>query len=156
MIEIVKSKNKQVRVSVKVCSDASLGSWGSHQLLLDQYRLEEDKELEPKWATTKKGKTVYDQMVFNTKWLESILAKYGELHCEYCGKANLVIYPWYKIPNVEILATTDHFYPQKTHPHLAKDIKNFIVSCHRCNTNKKAKAINKSAIKFPYPEVRNF
>ena len=152
MVEIVKQKNKVVRVSIKVCENATPGSWGSHQLLLDEYRCADPT----RWTSTPDGKAVYEQMMFNTAWLEYMLEKYGELHCEYCGKPHLKINPWWLRPDLEVLATTDHFHPQKTHPHLCKETKNFVVACHRCNNNKKAKHFDKSSIKYPYPEVRIF
>lgn len=147
MIVITKKKEKLLRITVTVCENATPGTWGSHQLLLDQYR-----ECDCSWTNTPQ----YEQMIFNENWLRSIEAKYGELHCEYCGKPNLKIIHWYEKPDLNIMATTDHFHPRKTHPHLARETKNFVVACHRCNNSKKAKKYTKNDIKFPYPEVRIF
>ena len=152
MIEILKKKSKYSRISIKVCENATPGTWGSHQLLLDQY-----KEEDCSWiGTPSNPNPAYLQMKFNTEWLESILAKYGELHCEYCGKSELKIYQWWEKPNKSILATTDHFFPKKDFPHLAKEPGNFVVCCDSCNSKKRERVVNKSAIKFPYPEKRIF
>ena len=153
MIEIIKKKNKAFRISIKVCKDATPGSWGSHQLLLQELRR---SDVDYGIRGFGPGNPAYDQMKFNTDWLKLMESKYGKLKCEYCGKPNLKIYEWYEDNDIRIMATTDHFHPQKSHPQLQKETKNFVVACHSCNNNKKAKPGNKSAIKFPYPEERIF
>lgn len=152
MIIIKKKESKGFQEIISVCEDATPGTWGSHQLLLQDYGEKEPRQI----GNFGPGNPEYDQMMFNTEWLRSIETKYGELHCEYCGRQNLKIIPWYEKPDIHIMATTDHFYPKKKYPHLARDTKNFVVACHRCNNNKKAKKYTKNDIRFPYPEERIF
>jgi hypothetical protein len=152
MIRISKKDMRGARVTVTVCENATPGTWGSHQLLLDEYHSQDMRVRSPRFGP---GNPEYDQMEFNTNWLKSMEAKYGSLRCEYCGKP-LKIFEWWQKPDVETIATTDHFFPKASRPDLAREVKNFVVSCHHHNNRKKAKIISKSAIKFPYPEERIF
>ena len=152
MIVIVKDKTKISKVTIRVCENATPGSWGSHQLLLDEY-----KNMDDCWTKKPNGTFTaqFEQMTYNTNWLKYMNKKYGELHCEYCGKT-LQIFEWHEKPNLDILATTDHFFPKVKFPQFQKEYGNFVVSCHYHNTQKRANIINKYKIKFPYPEERIF
>ena len=138
---------------ITVCEEATPGTWGSHQLLLEQY-----KRLDEEWITDEGSISgAWKQLNFNTQWLEYMLKKYGELHCEWCPKKYLYIKAWNgsKIPGRH-MATVDHFFPRSTHPHLAFNKKNLLVSCEKCNNKRRHKYANKELIKFPYPEKRMF
>ncbi len=69
-----------------ICDNPTPGTWGSHQLLLEEY-----KRLDEEWQLGVDGEPsgAFKQLLFNTHVLEYMLEKYGELHCEYCGEPNL-------------------------------------------------------------------
>ncbi len=52
-----------------------------------------------------------EQLVFNTKFIQSIKERYNELHCEFCGK-DLVLYYWWETNKRGDMATADHFFPK--------------------------------------------
>lgn len=134
MITIVLRQSVNVLLQIKVCSDATPGSWGSHQLLLHQYRLEAENE---QWAQAK----------FNYRWLKDMELDWGPLWCSYCGQEDLHIYHFFDKHDHSDMATTDHFIPKSEAPHLAMNKKNLVVCCWNCN-NKKAN--KRWEIKYPY------
>lgn len=93
------------------------------------------------------------QLIFNTVFIEKILDKYNELHCEYCGKELKLVY-WFENPKMmfkNIMATADHFFPKS----LDKDLlsyneKNLVISCHSCNQIKDNDIIPIEDVKYPY------
>ena len=123
---IIRSRKRGVTVRYTVEDDPTPGTLGSHQLLLDEYRL---LEKSPR----------FEQMLFNTYFLRKMKAKYGSLHCVYCGRKNLRIYHWKEYAgNMKNMATADHFIPKSLSPEIfGKDEGNLRVACHPCN-NKKA------------------
>jgi len=77
-----------------------------------------------------------EQLLFNTQHVHGELDRCGSLRCVFCGKQNLVIYRWDdKNKNLNNMATTDHFNP-KSNGGAAKDLKNCVVACYRCNRKK--------------------
>ena len=90
---------------------------------------------EPFWA--KKNNVRWDQLKFNLVFLKETLENNNELHCEYCGKENLVIYDWCEKLNLSDVATVDHFYPKSKYKDLKKNKDNLVISCYDCNNNKK-------------------
>jgi 5-methylcytosine-specific restriction endonuclease McrA len=106
----------------------------------------------PFWA--KKNEEKWLQLKFNIDFLKNTKIKYGELHCEYCGKKDLVIYDWCEKINHYDVATVDHFYPKSKYREYKRDEKNFIVSCYSCNSQKEDKIWPKEAIKFPLNEEK--
>lgn len=124
-----------IRVQVTVCDNPTPGTWGSHQLLLHEYRSLEDDD---HWA----------QAWFNYRWLKDMELDYGPLWCVYCGKEELRIYGFKEKQYRGDMATADHLVPKSKAPHLAKDRSNLRVACWKCN-NKKAD--NETwKVKFPY------
>lgn len=104
----------------------------------------------PSWVNTEKHRKRWDQMVFNTKFMQATLKQFGELHCEFCGKPHLVIYSWNDTrPRVNV-ATVDHFVPISKDESLATDEENLLVACEECNNRKASKAWPVSSIKFKY------
>lgn len=101
----------------------------------------------PNWAYKYPKK--WEQIEFNKNFLRKVEEDCGGLHCEYCGKDNLVIYEWYEKTNNEDVATVDHFYPSSRYPELKKDMKNFVVACYKCNSNKKDDLWEVETIKHP-------
>ena len=81
MQTIIRRKRNGVTIQYTVEDDPTPGTLGSHQLLLEQYRLLE-KSIR------------FEQLLFNTYFLRKMKAKYKKLHCVYCGKKNLKIYHW--------------------------------------------------------------
>ena len=134
MISIILKKSPERIIKVTVCEDASLGSWGSHQLLLQEYRLQEEN-----WN--------WDQAKFNMRYLKDMQLSYGPLWCVYCGKEELKIYDFQEKKHYDDMATADHLIPKSLAPHLAKDRKNLRVSCFHCNIRKGS---NEMEEKFPY------
>lgn len=102
---------------------------------------------EPFWA--KKGVERWEQLKFNLKFLRKTQAENGELHCEYCGKENLVIYDWCERPKFRDVATVDHFYPKSKYQDLKQEEKNLVVSCYSCNNKKKDMLWEIEKIKHP-------
>lgn len=94
------------------------------------------------------------QLVFNTKFIRSIEEKHGELHCELCGKKNLVLYYWWQDNNRDDMATADHFFPKSLDKErLSFEKRNIVVACNGCNSNKKAEVHPISTIEHPYPDT---
>ena len=132
---IIRSKRNNVTVRITVIDDPTPGTFGSHQLLLDEYRLLE-KSLH------------FEQLLFNTYFLRRMKSKYGNLHCVYCGRKNLRIYHWREFAgDRKNMATADHFIPKSVSPDLAKDEGNLRVACQKCNNDKKSHNWEE---KFPY------
>ena len=91
----------------------------------------------------------FKQMLYNTKFLQHVLKQHGELHCEYCGKENLVIYDWCEKLNLSDVATVDHFYPKSKYKDLKKNKDNLVISCYDCNNKKKDVLWDVEKIKHP-------
>jgi hypothetical protein len=135
MITILLKESFSRRQTITVCDDPTPGTWGSHQLLLHEYRgLEDDNH----WA----------QAWFNYRWLKDMELDYGPLWCSYCGKEELKIYRFNEKQYYGNMATADHFIPQSKAPHLAKERSNLRVACWKCNNKKAAHETWK--IYFPY------
>jgi 5-methylcytosine-specific restriction endonuclease McrA len=134
MITIVQRQGFRRTVQVTVCDNPTLGSWGSHQLLLHEYRMQEEDEH-------------WDQARFNMKFLKDKQLDYGPLWCVYCGKEELKIYGFQDKKRYADMATADHVIPKSLAPHLAKDKRNLRVACWHCNTNKGSKEWKEN---FPY------
>lgn len=133
---IIRSRRNGVTVRITVEDNPTQGTLGSHELLLDEYRLLQ-KSLK------------FKQLLFNTYFLRKIKSKYGNLHCVYCGKKNLKIYHWNERRcHRDDMATADHFIPKSINPDIfAMDESNLRVACSNCN-NKKADYYWDE--KFPY------
>lgn len=120
------------------------GTFANYCLMKEEFRRQDDdwiKNYETKWT----------QLKFNTDFLQKKLATYGALHCEYCGKNNLVIYPWNEKADRSNMATTDHFIPKSTDPHrLSYDINNLVVACWACNNKKANHVWTKDTLKYKY------
>lgn len=138
---IILSRKNGVTVRHTVEDEPTPGSYGSHQLLLEQYRL---LQKSPR----------FEQLLFNTYFLRRMKSKYGSLHCVYCGRKNLKIYHWNEYAgNRKNMATADHFIPKSINPEIfAMDEENLKVACFSCNTNKKNYYWDE---KYPYPELQN-
>ena len=141
-----KNENRRTYVQSVVSEDPTPGTWGSHQLLLAQYR-----ELDEEWLANMPANKL-KQVFFNIKFLRAILYRHGELHCEYCGKPNLILFGLKKKPNKKTMATVDHFLPKSKYPHLAFSRNNLLVCCNTCNHKKDDNEWPSSKVKFPYPE----
>ena len=141
--KIVTKLTNHVKVQHVILSTPTSGSYADYQLLKESYKGENP---------TPKKASKFKQMLFNTKFLQFMIKEYGELHCEYCGKKDLVLYHWKydKVKNNDDMATVDHFLPRATYPELAKDYDNLKVCCHKCNQEKKDDIWDKSTLKFPY------
>lgn len=146
MRRIVTKLTNHVKVQYKIYGNPTPGSFGDYLLLKDSYR-----EIDPVPKVPKKADK-FKQMLFNTKFLQHMRDKYGELHCEYCGKKNLRLYHWKydKIKSHHDMATADHFLPRALYPELAKDYDNLKVCCHKCNQKKKDDIWDESTLKYPY------
>lgn len=146
MLRLVNRRKKDVKETYTVEEDPTPGTYGDYLLLKEVLRaLDEDTV---KFRRGFQDTEAFEQLVFNTKFLEGILKEYGELHCEYCGKQGLVIYRWNdRFLDRKKMATTDHILPVSLYPDLAKDISNLAVACDACN---KKKATNLWERKFPY------
>ena len=123
-------------------SEPSRGSLGEYILLINSLRVQALENLidDKQWI----------QMEFNAKFLEKKLAKYGELHCEYCGKPNLIIYGYSDTRPRINQATADHFIPRSVNKSLALSEDNLIVACTKCNGEKGNKLWPVNAIRFKY------
>ncbi len=94
------------------------------------------------------------QLVFNTKFLQSMKDKHKDLHCELCGKKDLVLYYWWQDNDRSTMATADHFYPKSYDKEsLSFERKNMVVACDNCNSNKKDEIYDIDIVKYPYPET---
>jgi 5-methylcytosine-specific restriction endonuclease McrA len=102
---------------------------------------------EPFWA--KKNGERWSQLQFNLKFLREQKLKYGDIHCEYCGKKDLIIYDWCENTNLIDVATVDHFYPKSKYDSLKQEEKNFVIACYSCNSNKKDDMWDFMEIKYP-------
>lgn len=144
--KIVTKLTTHVKVQHVIIGTPTSGSYADYLLLKDGYR---DIDPVPK-STKKAGK--FKQMLFNTKFLQHMIKEHGELHCEYCGKKDLVLYHWKydTVKDYNDMATADHFLPRATYPELAKDYNNLKVCCHKCNQKKKDDIWDESTLKFPY------
>lgn len=111
------------RVQVSICENPTPGTWGSHQLLLHEYR---NLCINDKW----------EQLHFNYDFLKDMEIGYGPLWCVYCGKEELKIYHWREKPNYSDMATADHFIPRSEAPELSKVRSNLRVCCWDCNNKK--------------------
>lgn len=147
MIRIVKYKTKFITETYTVIENPLPGTRANLLLLKQQYRMLDDTPFF--LGKSNKHKERYDQMMFNTEFLEEMLAKHGELHCEYCNKQNLVIIHWRETPKPSVMATADHFQSKRDFPELARDKTNLRVACCKCNNKK---AAENWECKFPYPE----
>lgn len=146
MIVIEIKRTKGTVINYLIQDNPSPGTWGELQLL-KQKLFEQDED----YSNWKNGK--WEQLEFNTGFLKMMLEKHGELHCEYCGKPNLIIYSYKEKPNKKLMATADHFLPKNEYPQLSFTISNMLVCCDKCNQNKKDHIWDKSKIKFPYPKI---
>lgn len=90
----------------------------------DYFRLDEHTVSQP-W---------FEQLTFNTKFLEEQLEAKGDLICAYCGKKGLKI----ENPEKEFLATADHIKPKALGGD-AFNNDNLAVACYACNSSKAAK-----------------
>jgi 5-methylcytosine-specific restriction endonuclease McrA len=106
----------------------------------------------PFWA--KKNTDKWLQLEFNIEFLKKTKLKHGGLHCEYCGKENLIVYEWCEKINHENVATVDHFYPKSKFEDLKMDENNFVVSCYNCNSKKRDMILSVDEIKFPLNEEK--
>jgi 5-methylcytosine-specific restriction endonuclease McrA len=101
----------------------------------------------PSWA--KKNPQKWEQIEFNKNYLKGIESEHGSLHCEYCGKEDLIIYEWYEKRDDNVVATVDHFLPSSKYQNLKKDPNNFVVSCYSCNNKKRDDIWEVETIKYP-------
>ena len=104
------------------------------------------REDKPGWAY--KHPERWDQIEFNKNFLRKVEVECGELHCEYCGVENLVVYEWFEKTGKDV-ATVDHFYPSSRYPDLRQDENNFDVACQTCNGNKKDDIWEVETIVYP-------
>lgn len=150
MIKIIRFGSRSHTIQYTVQENPTPGSFGDYLLLKQYYReLDESRAM---FGSDPKRSKIFEQLLFNTEFLNSRLKEYSELHCEYCGKQNLVIFHWTTKPDKAIMATCDHILPRSTHPHLAKDMNNCAVACDDCNQRKKTKVWQKC---FPYKKKTN-
>lgn len=139
MITIVLRRTKKAKQTIRVCQNATPGTWGSHQLLLHEYRmLDEDDH----WS----------QAIFNITWLRDMELSYGPLWCSYCGKEELRIYDFHEKQYLHNMATVDHYIARSKAPELSRDRSNLRVACWKCN-NKKADKTWK--VNFSYDSCGN-
>lgn len=125
-----------------ICEAPTPGTWGSHQLYLNELRKLSIESEKPTWL---------ESVEFNEAYLAEVLAQYGELHCEYCGKTGLRIYTWkLQAGNKKDMATVDHFFPKSKYPNLIFEKNNFLVACSKCNSKKGDEMCDVSMIKHPY------
>lgn len=160
---VIRKKRSKVHVEQYVIQEnPTPGTWGSHQLLVEELKMKDEdwimehaiRPSDPQYSNIPAGlrySKKFIQLTFNTKFLEKMLKKHGELHCEYCGKQPLKIYRWNQRPQHDI-ATADHFLPKIDWPDLQFKEENLRVCCSKCNTKKGKKVWPQSAVKFPYPE----
>ena len=140
MQTIIRSRKHGVTIRYTVEDDPTPGTLGSHQLLLESYRLLERS-------------IKFEQLLFNTYFLRKMKSKHKSLHCVYCGKKNLRIYHWKEYTgNKKNMATADHFIPKSLNPAIfAMDEDNLRVACFDCNTKKQNYYWDE---KFPYPKEK--
>ena len=89
----------------------------------------------PKWAYYHKER--WDRLVLHYSFLKKLEDEHGTLWCEYCGKEELIVYPWDTKPDRSKMATVDHFLPKSKYPDLANEETNFVIACSNCNESKK-------------------
>lgn len=142
MIKIRVSKNKIAKVRIYVEENPSPGTYGNLLLLKEQYKL-----LDETWVLSNPDK--FARMKFNEALLDEILLQEGELHCEYCGRKDLVICHWPSKIH-DNCATVDHFIPVVHDAQLSFEKNNLFVACLECNNKKGEKIWPKERIKFPY------
>lgn len=106
----------------------------------------------PSWG--KKNPEKWERLKFNRDYLKKLEKKHGNLHCEYCGLPDLVIYEWYEKPNRSNMATVDHFYPKSKFESLTLNEDNFIVSCDPCNSKKSDTLWDLEKIEYPLCESK--
>ena len=138
MQTIIWSKRKGVTVRSTVEDNPTPGTLGSHQLLIESYKLLQKS-------------THFEQLLFNTYFLRRMKSIHKDLHCVYCGKKNLRIYHWNEYAGERNnMATADHFIPKSLNPKVfSMDEGNLRVACSKCNTKKGSYYWDE---KFPYPE----
>lgn len=134
MITIVQKQGPSRTVQVTVCDNPTPGTWGSHQLLVHEYRMQEEDEH-------------WEQARFNMNYLKDKELDYGPLWCVYCGKEELRIYGFQEKKRYSDMATADHVIPKSLAPHLSKNKKNLRVACWHCNTRKGS---NNWPERYPY------
>lgn len=146
MRKVTEYRTRRIVIQHLIYGTPRSGSYADYVLLKQVYL-----RLDPNVGMTKK-KRKFEQLLFNTEFIEGVQRKHGELHCEYCGKKNLVLYYWWRReqPDYQYMATADHFQPKSLFPHLALDTENLRVCCFKCNQKKKDKIWAKNMIKFPY------
>ena len=84
MIKIISYITNHIKIQDIIIGSYTSGSYADYLMLKESYR----NKNRPK----KDKKSKFKQMLFNTKFLQNMLEKYGELHCEYCGKPDLILY----------------------------------------------------------------
>lgn len=146
MIKISVNTNKIAVEFKSIQENPTPGTWGSHQLLRQYYR-ELDDDLDPKSYAGR-----WRMYKFTLGFVKKIEKKYGELHCEYCGKPDLKIYLWGEKQKKDV-ATSDHFLPQSKYPNLIFAEGNLRVCCQNCNKKKGNKVYKDDTLKFEYPEM---
>ena len=147
MIQIVKQIRKTVKHVIHIQENPTPGSFGDYLLLKNDLFSREDPKERGFFSSPQ-----FEQLMFNTKFLIERELKYGELHCEYCGKGPLRIYSWTEHSRKADMATTDHILPKKDYPELAKVKSNSAVCCAKCNHKKDRRLWD---IKFPYKEKKD-
>jgi len=128
-----------------ILGKTSPGSIGNYWLLVEEYK-KMDYTCRPQ--KTEKWRRVN----YNEQFSIFMFNSFKELHCEYCGKENLIIIKWYEKQNTNIMCTVDHFLPKKDYPELTEDPTNLYISCHKCNNNKAKKIVDESTLKFKYDD----
>ena len=139
---IIRSKRHGVTIRYTVEDEPTPGTYGSHQLLLEMYRLLEKSPH-------------FEQLLFNTYFLRKMKSKYGKLHCVYCGRKNLRIYHWNEYAgDKRNMATADHFIPKSVNPAMySMNEDNLRVCCSSCNTKK---ANHYWDEKYPYKKQEQY
>lgn len=131
-----------------IYGNPSPGSLGDYWLLIEEYN-----KLDPEWKDLNPNK--WKSIHFNEEFSRYMLKKFKELHCEFCGKEDLVIYKWYEHKDFSIMCTVDHFLPKSKYPELTYNSNNLYICCNKCNQNKSDDIVDISNIKFGYSnEIR--
>ena len=142
---ILEKLTTHVKVETIVLGETTPGTPGDYQLLKQSYNTDINKK-------PNKKNSNFKQLIFNTKFIQHMEKKHGELHCEYCGKPNLRLYHWKhdKVKNREDMATVDHFLPKSLYPELAQEYNNLKICCYSCNQKKKDDIWSEDEIKYGY------
>lgn len=111
--------------------------------------------VKPRWAYWPNNEERWNRLVLHFDFLTKTEKEHTGLWCEYCGKKELVLYPWDKKPNRSNMATVDHFLPKSKYPDLTNDENNFIVACSVCNESKKDDIWSEDTIKFSRKTFKN-